>query len=112
VDPAEPRTRGLLRATVSGDGRLGPIEERIGRRLVRLVDPQSKEGARLLGSGTVDLLGPDGERFGCVEPGEVRHRLKERLERRLVELDDDDAREALLEGLRRLDAWYARVGHG
>ena len=49
-----------------GDGRLGPIEERIGRRLIRLVDPQSEEGRALLDSGAVDLLGPEGERFGRI----------------------------------------------
>jgi hypothetical protein len=101
-----------LRATVSGDGRLGPIEERIGRRLIRLVDPQSSEGARLLGSCAVELLGPDGECFGRVEPSEARRRLRERIERRLADADAAAAREALLEGLRRLEAWTTRVGHG
>jgi len=47
--------------TLVGDGRPGPIEERIGRRLVRLVDPLSDEGVRLLAGGEVELVGPDGE---------------------------------------------------
>ena len=58
--------RHLFRGTLSGDGRPGPIEERIGRRLVRLVDPESREGMRLLEEGDVDLVGPDGEQLGRV----------------------------------------------
>lgn len=98
------------RATLSGDGRLGPIEERIGRRLIRLLDPQSEEGLGLLRSGEVDLVGPGGERFGAVHPSEACCRLRERLERRLADPHAREDREALGEGLRRLHAWSERIG--
>ena len=105
------RTRGELRATLSGDGRVGPIEERIGRRLVCLVDPQSPEGQDLLSAAAVDLVGPGGEQFGRVELSEACGRLRERVERRLTEPTEDDEHEALLEGLRRLDSRMPRIGH-
>ncbi len=89
-----------MRVTLAGDGRLGPIEERIGRRLVRLVDPESTEGRALLGAGVVDLIGPEGERFGRIPAYEACRRLRERLERRLENPGGDD--DALREGLSRL----------
>jgi hypothetical protein len=111
MDLTAPDPRGILRATMSGDGRLGPIEERIGRRLIRLVDPHSEEGHRLLTSGAVDLLGPEGEHFGRVHPAQACRLLRKRLEERLAASENEDAREALREGLRRLQAWTERVGH-
>jgi hypothetical protein len=100
----------LLRATLSSDGRAGPIEERIGRRLIRLVDPQSDEGRELLRSGNVDLVGPDGEHLGCIGPAEACRRLRERLERRLEDPEVEGERDALQEGLERLRAWSERIG--
>ncbi len=52
----EPTSGPTFRGTLSGDGRPGPIEERLGRRLIRLIDPESDEGMRLLSEGRVDLL--------------------------------------------------------
>lgn len=94
-----------------GDGRLGPIEERIGRRLIRLVDPQSEEGRALLDSAAVDLLGPEGERFGRIVPGELCRRLRERLERRLAIPSSGSEGSALREALRRLEARSRDVEH-
>jgi hypothetical protein len=87
---------------VSGDGRLGPIEERIGRRLIRLVDPQSEEGRSLLAAHSVDLLGPGGEHFGFVGPDEARRRLQQKIEARLADPGSERDAEGLREGLRRL----------
>ena len=95
---------GSLSATVAGDGRPGPIEERIGRRLVRLVDPDSDEGAELLGSGTVEIIGPEGERFGRIPAHEACRLLRERLERRLRDPEAVVEGDALREGLSRLSA--------
>lgn len=111
MDPTAPTPRGILRVTLSGDGRFGPIEERIGRRLIRLVDPQSDEGLGLLRSGEVDLIGPGGERFGRLQPDEACRRLRERLEKRLADPDTAAERETLREGLRRLQSWSERIGH-
>jgi hypothetical protein len=95
--------------TLVGDGRPGPIEERIGRRLVRLVDPQSDEGVSLLADGRVELVGPDGEALGNVEIQEAYRRLRERLERRLAEVHTDDRDGGLREGLDRLNDWSRRM---
>lgn len=73
-----------LRVTLLGDGSPGPIEARIGRRLIRLVDPGSEEGVWLLGSRRVELVGPGGEQFGRVRLKEAWRRLSKRLERRLA----------------------------
>ncbi len=101
---------GVYRATLAGDGAPGPIEERIGRRLVRTLNPESAEGERLLRSGQVDLIGPDGMSFGCIPPGEAYRRLRERLARRLLDPAAEVDRDALREGLARLEARWARVG--
>ncbi len=90
-----------FRATVSGDGSPGPIEERIGRRLVRLVDPGSEEGERLLSSGLVELVGPGGEKLGRIRMEEAWRRLIRRLEEQLESRDALDE-ELLREGLDRL----------
>jgi hypothetical protein len=104
----EPRRGARLRATLAGDGRPGPIEERIGRRLVRLVDPSSEEGLGLLRSGCVELVGPEGESFGLLRPEEASRILRERLERRLADPGADAS--ALRDGLSRLAAWSERLG--
>lgn len=99
-----------LRATLCGDGRPGPIEERLGRRLLRLVDPDSTEGRELLDSGRVDLIGPGGERLGKIGLAEACERLRERLEKRLVDPDADAEDPSLREGLDRLRSRVDRVG--
>ena len=78
-----------FRGTLQSDGDLGPIEERYGRRLMRLIDPESDEGTQLLDSGKVELLGPDGETFGPLKLREAYRRLCHQLERRLERLDDE-----------------------
>jgi hypothetical protein len=96
------------RGTLAGDGRPGPIEERIGRRLVRLVDPESGEGRRLLFDGLVDLVGPDGDALGKLEIREAYRRLALRLEARLEE-EPPSSREDLAAGLERLRGWSRRM---
>lgn len=45
------------RAALLGDGSVLPIEERLGRRILRTIEPESSEGRRLLGAGQVILRG-------------------------------------------------------
>jgi len=78
---------------------------------MRLVDPRSDEGRSLLSSGSVELLGPGGEQFGCVRPSEARRRLRERLEQRLEDTPSGPDANALREGLRRLDARSGSIDH-
>lgn len=98
----EPTVGPTFRGTLSGDGRPGPIEERLGRRLIRLINPESDEGVRLLSEGRVDLLGPDGTRLGTVRAADALRRLRERLEHRahgnVASFDVD-----------RIDAWKQRL---
>lgn len=102
-----------LRGTLAGDGRPGPIEERIGRRLVRLVDPISREGKRLLGAGEVELVGPGGEVFGRVAPVVAYQKLRDRLERLILDpaggLPDPETEDAYRETLDRLRVWSQRL---
>lgn len=97
-----PLVRGTFRATITGVGRPGPIEERVGCRLVRTVDPQSREGAGLLRDRQVTLIGPEGTALGRVDLEQARCMLKTRLENALASYGDDDGAEALREGLVRL----------
>ena len=99
-----------LRGTLGGDGRPGPIEERIGRRLVRLVDPESVEGSRLLDTGDVDLIGPDGGQLGRVRLAEAYRALRARMERRLAGPAEVIERGVVEDGLERLRGWERRLG--
>lgn len=90
----------VFRSTLVGDGSLSPIEERAGRRLLRVVDPTSEEGWRLLRSGEVVFVGPDGESFGKMGVEEAWRRLTDRLEALLADASADA--EGIREGLERL----------
>jgi len=106
-DRARPSHR--FRGTLSGDGRPGPIEERIGRRLVRLVDPLSAEGVRLLSGGSVHLVGPEGDSLGRIRLDDAYRRLLDRVQRRLDEEIDAARRNDLEEGRDRLLARSKRL---
>ena len=99
----EPASGPTFRGTLSGDGRPGPIEKRLGRRLIRLINPESAEGVRLLSEGRVDLLGPDGTRMGTVRSADALRRLRQRREQRghgeIAAFEKDLA----LQGIDRLD---------
>ena len=101
------------RGTLSGDGRPGPIEVRLGRRLVRLIDAESLEGTRLLASGQVDLIGPDGTRLGTMRAADALRRLRDRIEQRLASVSkfEQFEREMVEDGLDRLDEWILRLNH-
>lgn len=104
--PGEPSR--VFRATVLGDGSPGPIEERIGRKLLRLVDPCSPEGDRLLRSGVVEILGPGGENFGRIRVEEAWRQLTRRLQKQLAS-PDPQGEGLVREGLKRLRSRTARA---
>ena len=114
MDPTlpNPKSRGDFRITLSGDGRPGPIEERIGRRLVRLVDPESEEGLGLLTERCVRFIGPGGVELGYIHPCEAMESLKETLEERLHEAEGSrsDDGPAFRDGLDRLKTWSRKIG--
>lgn len=105
-----PFARGTFRATITGVGRPGPIEERLGWRLVRIVDPASKEGASLLRDRQVTVIGPEGTALGRVNLNQARRLLKLRLESVLAKLGGDDGAEAIRDGLVRLRRAGPRIG--
>lgn len=107
IEPGRPGGH-RFRVLLSGTGPCGPIEERIGRRRVRLVAADSVEGRRLLGSGDVDFVGPDGESLGRIGLDGACTRLRERLEARLGAASASRDRDALKDALRNLDAWTRR----
>ena len=93
------------RVTLAGDGRPGPIEERLGRRLLRLIDPLSPEGRGLASAGRVEWIGPDGKGLGSVTAEEACLHIRRRLERAAEQGDQEAASEAL----GRLDGWSERL---
>lgn len=101
----------MYRAMISGDGLPGPIEQRIGRRLIRLVRPESVEGRNLLSGGKVELVGPEGRALGRISLQQATEMLLRRLERRLADPDCDGERESLREGLERLRRRASRIGN-
>ena len=58
------RIRKSYTAVVTGDGRVLPIVESLGRRLLREIDADSPEGRRLLAEGRVMLWADEGGRSG------------------------------------------------
>jgi hypothetical protein len=109
-EAAAPLARGTFRATITGIGRPGPIEERLGWRLVRIVDPESKEGAALLRAGQVMLIGPQGAALGRVDLDQARRLLELRLEGLLADVGGDEGAEAIRDGLVRLRRAGPRLG--
>ena len=105
-----PAGRGTFRATISGVGLPGPIEERLGWRLVRIVDPASREGAMLLRDRQVTFIGPEGTALGRLDLGEARQLLRQRLEGVLAEILEGEGAEAVRDGLARLRRAGPRVG--
>jgi hypothetical protein len=87
-DPCELPRESLFdktyRAALMGDGSVLPIEERLGRRLLRTIEPDSNEGRRLLRDGRVVLRRETDEWSGSIQDA------LDRLER--------EAREGLGEG--------------
>lgn len=89
-------------------GPCAPIEERIGRRLVRLVSPETDHGMELLRSGRVLFVGPEGEELGPIPLEDALRRLRERLENRLEGASAEVDRDALRDGLDALLRWEGR----
>jgi hypothetical protein len=111
LESSDPRyVRGTFRATITGVGRPGPIEERLGRRLVRIVDPASKEGATLLRDRRVTFIGPEGTTLGQLDLDQARRLLRLRLESVLAAVKGDEGAEAIRDGLVRLRRASPAVG--
>jgi hypothetical protein len=102
------------RATLGGDGRPGPVEERIGRRLVRLLDPLSAEALALSAALRIEWIGPEGAPLGRVPVSDACDELRRRQERALQASDGateaaSARRAAVTSGLEQLALWSARL---
>ena len=76
-------------AILCGDGKILPIEERLGKRLLRTIESGTLEGRDLLRRGWVFLRTADGK---CLEGTPLQHVyacLREEAESRLAERPDD-----------------------
>ncbi len=92
LESGAPRVSGLtprFRGTLRSDGDLGPIEERFGRRLMRLIDPHSEEASALLDAGRVELVGPDGDTLGATPLEQAYLKLERRLRAQLEQMDEE-----------------------
>jgi len=76
-------------AVLCGDGSILPIEERLGRRLLRTIDPTCREGRDLLRRGWVALRTLDGKSIERTPVLRVYARLREEAEARLAERPED-----------------------
>ena len=72
-------------ALVCGDGRILPIVESIGRRVVREIDPEGREGRRLLAQGRVKLRSVDGRTSSRVPVDEFLRQMKAEISGRASE---------------------------
>ena len=70
-------------AMVLGDGGVLPIVERVGQRVIREIEPLSREGRSLLKSGRVTLWHEDGARHEAAPIAEIldRQALRARIAR-------------------------------
>lgn len=50
-------------AHICGNGQILPIEERVGKKLLKTIDPMSKKGKELIAKQKVTFLLPDGDRI-------------------------------------------------
>jgi hypothetical protein len=99
-----------FRTAVTADGRPGPIEERLGRRRLRVLDPDTDEGRRLLDEGRVEWIAPGGDALGRLTTAQALDALRRRLEDRLADPHEDHEQTALRDGLDRLRSRTERLG--
>src|SRR5262245_191480 len=76
-------------AVIRSDGSLLPIEERLGRRLLRTLAPDSEEGRQLLRKDCVTLLTSDGRHLAGLTIEDVYERLRVETASRLAEHPGD-----------------------
>jgi len=77
------------RAAVCGDGTILPIIESIGRRVLREIDPSSREGRLLLAAGKVALWSDGARRVRRAPVVEVLAQIDTDLKARLAEHPGD-----------------------
>jgi hypothetical protein len=99
-------------ATICGDGRILPIEERLGKRLMRTIECETSEARDLLRRGWVLLRTAEGKCLDGAPLDRVFARLREETEARLTERQDDEPwRRHWLTQLESIERWeHALLG--
>jgi hypothetical protein len=112
TDERPSRIEFTFSARVCGDGRVLPIVESIGRRVVREIDPEGREGRRLLADGKVTLRSADGRLSSRVPVGQFLTRMKEEISGRASEHPRDRQwKRHCLEIARSVSRSRARLSH-
>ena len=76
-------------SVIRGDGTILPIEERLGRRLLRSLDSASREARALLRSGRVRLRSSDGRELSGASIAAIYDRLRVETSAQLSERAED-----------------------
>jgi len=93
-------------AMIRSDGSLLPIEERLGRRLLRTLAPDSLKGRELLRKDCVKLVTDDGRPLAGLSIEDVYARLRARVTVRLaVNPRDPDRRRHCKDTLATIERW-------
>ncbi|MBI3448343.1 MAG: hypothetical protein HY049_05435 [Acidobacteria bacterium] len=109
-DDAPARIHKSYTALICADGRILPITESIGRRVLREIDPAGREGRELLASGTVTLWTSDGKRHQKLKVAEILTKMKRDLDRKISSAPRDPRVGALYKSLAK-SVTNARTRH-
>jgi|SRR5262245_18852793 len=105
--PREALFQKTYSAVIRSDGSVLPIEERLGRRLLRTLPPDSPEGRHLLRRNCVSLLTADGRHLGGMSIEDVYDHLRAETAMRLAEKPrDPDWRRRCKDTLVTIERWH------
>jgi hypothetical protein len=105
--PRDSHFRKTYSAVIRSDGSVLPIEERLGRRLLRTLPPDSAEGRQLLRKDCVTLLTADGRHLPGVSIEGVYERLRAETTMRLSEHPSDpEWRRRCKDTLVTIERWH------
>ena len=109
--PRDSQFRKTYSAVIRSDGSVLPIEERLGRRLLRTLPPDSAEGRQLLRRDCVTLLTADGRHLAGLSIEDVYERLREETASRLSEHPSDpEWRRRCRDTLVTIERWHKALG--
>src|SRR2546428_14196107 len=111
--PREPLCQKTYFAVIRADGTILPIEERLGRRLLRTLSPNTREALDLLRRDCVTLLTSDGRVLAGMSVGSVYDRLWHETRAKLAERRGDaEWRRRCREGLDNIHRWRRALPPG
>lgn len=98
-------------ARICGNGQILPIEERVGKKLLKTINPVSKKGKELIAKQEVTFLLPDGERLAKASLRQVFLKLRENtLEKMKLPLEDKYQEEHLHGVMENIKHWEKLYG--